>query len=348
MRTVKRLWKRFSRTQVWRAWKRYGDRRGNRLAAATAFYGFLSMFPLIVLAAAVTAALLNDDAVGTLKTALRENLPGVSDRIDVDGLIAHAGTIGWISAITLLYTGLGWVDALRASIRSMHELDDEPGNFFQLKLTDLLALVGLGITGMIATGTTSVLSALSNRIVDWVDIEGSWIADWGLQGVSLVLGVLSGALLFLYIESGMPRVLLPRKVTLIAALVGGLVFVGAQKVGKLYVDYVIGTNEAYGALALPLALLVWIYLMTRIIMLIAAWSREATLDHQAAEAPETTPDETAAVGAGEAAYDDRGKVRVRQADTVSVAAGAVLGATATMGAVAVGRAFRTVLSALRR
>ena len=44
----------------------------------------------------------------------------------------------------------------------------------------------------------------------------------------------------------------------------------------------IGKNQAYGALALPLALLVWIlYLMTRIIMLIAAWAKEATLDHEA-------------------------------------------------------------------
>ena len=57
------VWARFKRTQLWRAWKRYGDRRGNRLAGATSFFGFLSMFPLIVLAAAVTGPLLADDAV---------------------------------------------------------------------------------------------------------------------------------------------------------------------------------------------------------------------------------------------------------------------------------------------
>ena len=49
----------------------------------------------------------------------------------------------------------------------------------------------------------------------------------------------------------------------------------AQRLGNLYVKHVIGNNAAYGPLALPLALLVWIYLMTRVIMLIAAWTKEA-------------------------------------------------------------------------
>lgn len=354
MRAVKRLWKRFSKTQLWRAWKRYGDRRGNRLAGATTFFGFLSMFPLIVLAAALTAKLLNDDAVETLKKALRENLPGISDRIDIDGLIAHAGTIGWISAVTLLFTGLGWIDSLRASIRSMHELDDEPGNFAQLKLADLLALLGLGLTGMLATGTTSVLNGLSDRIVDWVGLEGSWIANWGLDGLSLLLGVLSGALLFLYLQTGLPRILLPRRVAMIAALAGGVVFVGAQKLGKLYVDYVIGNNEAYGALALPLALLVWIYLMTRVIMLIAAWAKEASRDHEAKTASDdaTADADARAAGntvplSGATAYEVV-PVPARKADTVAVAAGAVLGATATGLLVLIGRAGRTLLSAIRR
>ena len=51
---AKRVWRWFARTQLWRAWSRFGERRGNRLAGATTFYGFISMFPLIVLAAAIT------------------------------------------------------------------------------------------------------------------------------------------------------------------------------------------------------------------------------------------------------------------------------------------------------
>ncbi len=352
---AKKAWRWFSRTQVWRAWKQYGDQRGNRLAAATSFFGFLSMFPLIVLTAAVTGKLLNDKAVADLKRAIRVNLPGIGDNIDIDALIEHAGTIGLISAATLLLTGLGWIDSMRASIRSMHQLDDQPGNAIQLKLADLGALIGLGLVGLIATGASSVLAGLSDRIADALDLEGSWLAQWGLMLISIVVGILSGALLFGYLESAMPRIRLSRRVTVTAALVGGVVFYGAQKLGNLYVKHVIGGNGAYGTLAVPLALLVWIYLLTRIIMLIAAWAKEATVDEQAraARAAHTAD----MIGSrGEPKPGERrprpatptAVISQRKADKVSVAAGALLGATATAIAVTTARAARNALTGLLR
>jgi membrane protein len=358
------VWARFKRTQLWRAWKRYGDRRGNRLAGATSFFGFLSMFPLIVLAAAVTGRLLNDGAVRDLKDALKKNLPGIGDQINLDSLISNAGTIGLISGVSLLLTGLGWIDSLRASIRSMHELDDQPGNAIKLKVADLGALLGLGLIGLIATGASSVLTGLSKKVASWTGLEGTWFANWGLDVVSVVVGIGAGAVLFLYLQTALPRIILPRKVSLIAALAGGIVFYLAQKLGNGYVKGVIGKNAAYGTLALPLALLVWIYLMTRAIMLIAAWTKEATLDHRwhtgAAEeaARAAMPfDRESPVPAWRRAEepDDDGylagppgkKFKVvpipeRKADTVAVAAGAVLGATATALAVQLARAARSL------
>ncbi|WP_328334322.1 YihY/virulence factor BrkB family protein [Kribbella sp. NBC_00382] len=364
MDRAKAVWARFGRTQLWRAWKRYGDRRGNRLAGATSFFGFLSMFPLIVLAAAVTGKLLNKDAVTRLKDGLKTNLPGIGDKIDLDSLINNAGTIGLISAASLLLTGLGWIDSLRASIRSMHELDDQPGNAIKLKLADLGALVGLGVIGAVATGASSVLTGLSRRIMDWTGLEGTWFANWGLDLISIVVGIAAGSVLFLYLQTAMPRIILPRKVALIAAVAGGVVFYLAQKLGNGYVNNVIGNNAAYGTLALPLALLVWIYLMTRVIMLIAAWTKEATLDHrwhtgeaeEAARAamPFETEASTPYATAARTADPDGllpgppGKkykvvpIPARKADTVAVAAGAVLGVTATAIAVQLARATRSL------
>jgi membrane protein len=106
--------------------------------------------------------------------------------------------------------------------------------------------------------------------------------------------------------------------------------------------------------------------MTRVIMLIAAWTKEATLDHrldtgeaeEAARAampsePEpSTPYATAARSTGPAPDGllpgPPGKkykvipIPARKADTVAVAAGAVLGATATAIAVQLARATRTL------
>jgi membrane protein len=349
---IKAVWKRFSRTQLWRAWKRYGDRRGNRLAGATSFFGFLSLFPLIVLAAAITGPLLGDKAVQALKDALKQNLPGIGNRIDIDGLIMHAGTIGLISGVSLLFTGLGWIDSLRASIRSMHQLDDEPGNTIKLKAADLGALIGLGVIGLIATGTSSILSGLSRRIVEWTDLHGTWVAHWGLALVGIVVGVISGAGLFLYMQTVLPRIALPKRVALIAALAGGVLYYLAQRLGNLYVKHVIGSNAAYGALALPLALLVWIYLMTRAIMLIAAWTKEASLD--AAELSESrlrlseeplppaqSQEEPLLPGPPGKRYKVV-PIPQRKADSVAVAAGAVVGATLMTIAFQAARAVRSI------
>ncbi|WUJ75153.1 YihY/virulence factor BrkB family protein [Kribbella soli] len=343
MGTIKRVWARFSQTQLWRAWTRYGDQRGNRLAGATSFFGFLSLFPLIVLAAAIIGPLLGDDAIETLKKSLEQNLPGVGNNIDIDALIAHAGTIGLISGIGLLLTGLGWIDAMRASIRLMHELDDQPGNAVQQKLADLGALVGLGLMGLIATGASSVLTGLSRRIVDASNMDGTWLATWGLQLISIVVGIGAGALLFGYLMTALPRIAIPPKVLLIAAVAGGIVFYLAQRLGNLYVSHVIGANAAYGALALPLALLVWIYLMTRVIMLVAAWTKEATVVPEVESAPEEAVEEPEPLLLGPPGK--RYKVvpiPERKADTVAVAAGAVLGATLTTLAVQAVRAVRSV------
>jgi membrane protein len=349
---AKAVWARFSRTQLWRAWKRYGDQRGNRLAAATSFYAFLSMFPLIVLAAAVTGKLLNKSAVENLKEALKTNLPGIGDQIDLDSLINNAGTIGVISGVSLLLTGLGWIDCLRASIRSMHELDDQPGNAIKLKLQDLGALIGLGLIGLIATGASSILVGLSDRIVKWVGLEGTWLAGWGLTLISIVVGIASGAMLFMYLQTALPRIILPRKVALIAALAGGILFYIAQRLGNSYVKNVIGNNAAYGTLALPLALLVWIYLMTRVIMLIAAWTKEASMD-VAVESESRLAISDEPLPAGQSQEEPLllgppGKrykvvpIPQRRADTVAVAAGAVLGATLTTVAVQAARAVRSI------
>ncbi|GAA0595909.1 YihY/virulence factor BrkB family protein [Kribbella sandramycini] len=348
---IKAVWARFARTQVWRAWQRYGDRRGNRLAGATSFFGFLSLFPLIVLAAAVTGPLLGSAAVQSLKTALKTNLPGIGDKIDIDSLIANAGTIGVVSGISLLFTGLGWIDSLRASIRSMHELDDQPGNAVQLKLVDLGALVGLGLIGAVGTGASSILTGLSERIVAAADLDGTWLANWGLDLISLVLGIAAGALLFAYLQTALPRIALPRKVLLIAALAGGILFYLAQKLGNVYVKHVLGSNAAYGALALPLALLVWIYLMTRVIMLIAAWTKEAALDAEAraatddarlriAEAP-LPPYEPLLPGPPGKRYKVV-PIPQKKADTVAVTAGAVVGIALTTIAVQLTKAARSL------
>src|SRR3954468_10845617 len=69
-----------------RAYIRYRDQRGDRMAAALTFYGFLSFFPLVALAFAVTGYVvaISPHAREAVAKALDQLLPGLSHRLPVE------------------------------------------------------------------------------------------------------------------------------------------------------------------------------------------------------------------------------------------------------------------------
>src|SRR3954470_7188717 len=97
------------RTHAWRAFDHPQRGHWTRLAAAMTFTSFLSLFPLLALTAAIGAALLSQHQLDTLENKISEQIPGIADQIDINGLVANAGTIGLIAGVTLLFTGMGWV-----------------------------------------------------------------------------------------------------------------------------------------------------------------------------------------------------------------------------------------------
>ena len=267
-----------------RAAVRYGRLRGNRLAGAVSFYGFVSLFPLLALASAIAVRVVGDQGVATLQTIVDENLPGLE--LDVSIFAAQAGTIGLIGGIALLWTGLLWVDATRASVRSMWELDDAPGNFVVRKLVDLAVLIGLGAIILISFAATAMVDAVADHVLEWLGIDGGFAA-FGSRALALTLAITSSSVLFGYLLAGLPRIPIPPKVLLVAALVGGLAY---EVLKQLVTQFAIlvTPNTTYAIFAVPLALLAWIYLVTRLLMSLAAATAEWRLDDPT-EAPATAP-----------------------------------------------------------
>jgi membrane protein len=104
------------------------------------------------------------------------------------------------------------------------------------------------------------------------------------------------------------RVLLP------AALVGG---VALEVLKRLLIGYISGFagNNTYGAFGVPVALLVWIYVVARLLMVVAAWTAERC------DAPLVQPRFLEAAAAMRAAGDER-EAAEEEAREVEHAAGA--------------------------
>ncbi|WP_344527874.1 YihY/virulence factor BrkB family protein [Streptomyces albiaxialis] len=265
----------FFRTRVWRVYEHLDERKWSRLAAAITFTSFLALFPMLAVGAAVGAALLTESQMRKAQDFLTDQVPGISDQLKIQDLVDNAGTVGIIAGALLLFTGVGWVGTLRESLRALWDLDEDPGNVFARKATDLGILCGLGVIGAISFGG----SAFAITAVTWV-AERMGLAEGGVGTVLLRLAAYAAAVaadfvLLWYVLTLLPRVRPPRAATAAAALQGAI---GFELLKLLLGGYLKGVaaKSVYGAFGVPIALLLWISFMTKLLLWCAAWTATAS------------------------------------------------------------------------
>lgn len=266
------LVRRLMRTHAWRSYETLDRVHWTRLAAAVTFLSFLALFPLITVAAAIVAAALDQQALERLDDKLSEQVPGISDQLDIDGLVANAGTVGVVAGALLLVMGVGWVGSMRECLRAVWELDDEDeGNPVVRKIKDVGVLAGLGGIGL----ASFAASALGSMTVGWT-VDRLGLADGGIGGVLLQLAavavaVLATFLILLYVLTMLPGVQPPRRRLVVAALIGA---VGFELLKLLLGGYISGvaSRSMYGAFGVPIALLLWINFTAKLLLFCAAWT----------------------------------------------------------------------------
>ncbi|MET7712540.1 YihY/virulence factor BrkB family protein [Streptomyces sp. NPDC005407] len=273
---------RLMRTHAWRSYETLDRVHWSRLAAAITFISFLALFPLITVAAAIGAALLDKEQLKKLEDKISEQVPGISDQLDINSLVANAGTVGLVAGALLLITGVGWVGSIRECLRAVWELDDEDaGNPVLRKLKDGLVLLGLGVTVLVSLAA----SALGSTAVGW-SADRLGIDEGGAEGVllqiaAIAIAVLADFLLLLYVLTLLPGVQPQRRRLVVAALIGA---VGFELLKLLLGGYIRGVaaRSMYGAFGVPIALLLWINFTAKLMLFCAAWT--ATPSKNAEEA----------------------------------------------------------------
>ncbi|CAM5694644.1 YihY/virulence factor BrkB family protein [Streptomyces aurantiogriseus] len=285
-------------THAWRSYERLDRVKWTRLAAAMTFTSFVALFPLLTLLAAIAAATLSTERQNTLEDKLAEQVPGISDQLNVDGLVQNAGTVGLIAAAVLLFTGVGWADSTRDCLRAVWELPDEEENPVLRYAKDLGILVGLGGAVLVTLATSTVASALVGWITRQLGIDE---AGWGgvlLRIAAFVVAVLADFLLLLYVLTLLPGVEPKRHRLFVAAMTGA---VGFELLKLLLSGYLQGVaaKSMYGAFGVPIALLLWINFTAKLVLYCAAWTAtgsKATDEGTAGVSDDGVPDPAAASG----------------------------------------------------
>ncbi|GGZ52300.1 membrane protein [Streptomyces subrutilus] len=263
---------RLMRTHAWRSYERLDRVHWTRLAAAITFISFLALFPLITVAAAVGAALLSQDQLDRLQKNLAEQVPGISDQLDLEGLVANAGTVGLVAGALLLFTGIGWVGSMRDCLRAVWERDDEDqGNPFTRKGKDALVLLGLGGVGLASAAASTFGASAVGKSAEWLGIPRDGAGGALLRTGAFLVGVLAAFLLLLYVLTLLPGVEPPRGRLLQAALIGAA---GFELLKLLLSGYMreVAAKSMYGAFGVPIALLLWINFTAKLLLYVAAWT----------------------------------------------------------------------------
>ncbi len=274
-----------------RAYERYDEVHGVRLAAANAYYGFFAVFALAVLLLGIVGYIVQDNklVVGAIQHYLEQNLP----QVKVANLIGTTKSIGQIAVVGLALAGVAWVETLRSSQRAIWGLDQQPGNPIIRWLVDVAVLIGLGIlltvSVSIASGVQDLLLQLAGEPKQSaVRVALNQSATFLAFGVDLILA--AGLL------TGVARIRMPLRRLVPSALIIAAGLLGLKTLGRLYISRT-QHNPAYQVFASAIGLLVFMYLFSQIVLFaaaIAATSRRGKVRDLAAGPPpaeaETGPD----------------------------------------------------------
>ncbi|GAA2221122.1 YihY/virulence factor BrkB family protein [Streptomyces nogalater] len=272
-------------THAWRCYERLDRVKWARLAAAMTFVSFVALFPLLTVAAAVTAAALSPARQKAVEQQIADQFPGLADELDLTSLVHNAGTVGVIAGAVLLFTGIGWVGQVRDCLRAVWELPDQGENPVMAKVKDTVILLGLGGALLITLAASTLASAAVGLLSRQFGLDEH---GWGtvlLQLAAFAVAVLADFLVLLYVLTLLPGVEPPRRRLLVAALLGA---VGFELLKLLLSGYVqgIAAKSVYGAFGVPVALLLWINFTAKLVLFCASWTATGSKETEVAEVTE--------------------------------------------------------------
>ena len=241
--------------------KKAGDDQAGYLAALITYYGFLSLFPLLLLLSTILNFVLHGDPHlqhRILDSALGQ-FPIVGDQLSSGAGVAGSGFGLLFGILGTLYGGLGVAQAAQYAMNTIWQVPQhERPNALKSRLRSLLLLVVVGVSVL---GTT-VLSALGTS-------AGAYGASIG-AGVKVLLiaaaFVVNVAIFTAAFHIATARDLHIRD-SLPGAIMAAVIWQFLQWFGTAYIGHVVkNASVTNSVFALVLGLIAWIYLEARVVM----------------------------------------------------------------------------------
>ena len=263
-----------------RAASRYQSQYGDYHAAAITYFSVLALVPLLMIAFSIAGFVLagNPALLGHLKTSIANAVPNASLSqllgTVIDQAIGQAGTVGIIGLLAALYSGLSWMTNLREALTAQWSQEPTTLPFLKRTVSDLFALIGLGLAMAVSFGISTVGSRLGWTVFALIGVQTTPAAGFVLFLLTLALSLLANWLVFLWVLARLPRKPVTWRSARWGALFAAVGLEVLKQVGVIYLNTVTGSpaGAAFGPI---LGLLVFVYLTSRFILFVTAWTASA-------------------------------------------------------------------------
>ena len=261
------------------ALKLIGEQNVSLIAAGVAFYGMLSLFPALAALIAILSLISNPDVVLAQLTEMRDLLPDDVFKIissQVTSLVtASSGTLGWagfVSLMVALWTTRSGVGAMMIGLNVVYS--EQNRNTARHFLRALLLTICLVLVGIVALLTVVVAPI----VISFFPL--GWFTVLLIDVVRLVIaiGVLLAGLGVLYRFGPNRRLaqlpwITPGSVLAVVSWAG--VSIGFSQYVSNFGNY----NQIYGSIGAVIAMLVWLWFSSFLVLLGAALNAQIEQRH---------------------------------------------------------------------
>ena len=242
---------------LWYSGKDFLIDDGPHWAATIAFYGMLSIFPLMLAAVSIAACFVDPHwATERASELVGEFIPQGERTIRtiVETAVAKGGRTSFISIVFLIVAGTRVFSALIRALNVAYDVD-EIYSVWKRLLIQLAMLLSAGVlfaAALLADLASAFFKHVLNPFPEQKHITFA-LLSWLLPAALLVVG-------FFFLYHFVPRNRSNWKSAIIGAVTATVSLSGARAFFALYLGKLADYSEIYGWFAMAIVLLVWAYI----------------------------------------------------------------------------------------
>lgn len=258
--------------------RRFSEDECSTRAAALAFYGLLSLVPIILLALAALGFLVRSpqDAADHVQALLKQFLPGTRAADAAGGIIAQTHVVDsartlmngrwWavvIGIISLLATAISLLVTAAEPMNRAWDVKETRGPV-RLRLEAFGVFIGAAFLFALSLFPTAGPAAMHSLHILWLGLPEQ--PSFRLGAIFVLLSIAIDLAMFVLIYRFLPNAPVTWRAALFGGIVAGLLWEAFKRLFPLYLSHFGSYDKLYGTLGGLMLLVSWIYYSSNVLL----------------------------------------------------------------------------------